>query len=110
MSQCFAMVKPVSARDLSDAERRAAVRHPGTGGGMSRPPEKQIGIWWGTEVRDLSDTGIGLSSCYPFRAGTILAVELQSPMGKRSVLARVVHVRDQAHGTFHIGCELVNGE
>ncbi len=75
---------------------------------LSRPLDGEDTIWWGATVRDVSATGIGLSLCYPFRLGTFLAVDMQGPGGgSRTLLTRVVQARDQADGTWHIGCEFV---
>jgi hypothetical protein len=65
-------------------------------------------IYWGATVRDISISGIGLTLCFPFRAGTYLAIDLQEHGGAtRSLLTRVVHALDQPDGTWHIGCEFV---
>jgi hypothetical protein len=103
-----ALVQAVSAVALADLERRASPRHAVSAGALSRTLDGQDAIWWGATVRDLSATGIGLSLCYPFRAGTYLAVDLQGPGGtRRTVLTRVMHARDQPDGTWHVGCEFV---
>jgi PilZ domain len=108
MSQYSALVQPVSARTLANVERRASIRHGVAMEALSRPLDGQDAIWWGATVRDLSSSGIGLSLCYPFRPGTYLAIDLQSSAGQyRTLLTRVVQARDQADGTWHIGCEFV---
>ncbi|MCI0377090.1 MAG: PilZ domain-containing protein [Gemmataceae bacterium] len=109
MSEHCALVQPISAHAaLADAERRAAERRPVTLEALSRPMDVQDALWWGATVRDISAKGIGLSLCYPFKAGTYLAVDLQIPKGTRGILlTRVVHARDQADGMWHVGCEFV---
>lgn len=104
----YAVVQPLSGPALAEAERRDAIRYPVNMEALSRPLDGQDTIWWGATVRDISSTGIGLSLCYPFRAGTYLAVDVQGPgPGNRTLLTRVVHARDQADGTWHVGCEFV---
>ena len=75
---------------------------------LSRSLEGQDAIWWGATVRDLSSQGIGLTLCFPFKTGTYLAIDLLGPLGgNRTLLARVIHARDLADGTWHVGCEFV---
>jgi hypothetical protein len=109
MSQkASALVQPVSAYALADFERRSAPRYAVNREALARPTEGGDAIWWGATVRDLSSTGIGLTLCFPFRPGTYLAVDLTGPLGgRRTLLTRVVHARDLADGTWHVGCELV---
>ena len=60
------------------------------------------------QLRDISTTGIGLTLCYPFRAGTYLAVDLKNQQGEsRTWLTKVVHAQDQTDGSWHVGCEFV---
>ena len=109
MSQtASALVQPLSSCAVADFERRSSTRHPVAMQALSRPLEGQDAIWWGATVRDLSSTGIGLKLCFPFRPGTFLAVDLLGPLGgSRTLLTRVVHARDLADGTWHVGCEFV---
>jgi hypothetical protein len=109
MSHCAkVLVRPAPMHDRLANERRAAPRHAVALEALSRPVDGPGTTWWGATVRDLSSTGIGLTLCYPFRAGTFLAVDLQGPAGtRRTELVRVVHARDQADGTWHVGCEFV---
>ncbi len=58
-------------------------------------------------VLNLSVCGIGLFLDTPLGEGTQLKVELEGWGGSRMLLARVVHVTEQADGWVH-GCELVN--
>ena len=65
---------------------------------------------WGASVRDVSQNGLGLTICFPFRAGTFLAIGLygNNPSAPPlTVLSRVVQVRDQDDGTWRLGCEFV---
>jgi hypothetical protein len=109
MSQnASALVQPLSSCALADFERRSATRHAVAVEALTRPLEGQDAIWWGATVRDLSTTGIGLTLCFPFRPGTYLAVDLLGPLGgNRTLVTRVIHARDLADGTWHVGCEFV---
>jgi hypothetical protein len=109
MSQtASALVQPLSSCAVADFERRKSTRHSVAMQALSRPLDGQDAIWWGATVRDLSTTGIGLTLCFPFRPGTFLAVDLLGPLGgSRTLLTRVVHARDLADGTWHVGCEFV---
>ena len=103
-----AVVQPLSSCALADFDRRSSTRHPVSLEALSRPLEGQDAIWWGATVRDLSSTGLGLTLCFPFRPGTLLAVDLLGPLGgTRTLLTRVIHARDLADGTWHVGCEFV---
>ena len=103
-----ALVQPVQHGALAEFERRSAVRHSVALEALSRPLDGQDAIWWGATVRDLSNIGIGLSVCFPFRPGTYLAIDLQGPGTiTRTLLTRVIHARDQVDGTWHVGCEFV---
>ena len=104
----YALVQPVSSRAVAEMERRASVRHAVNMEALSRPLDGQDTIWWGATVRDISGSGVGLTLCYPFRAGTYLAIDLQASGGSaKTLLTRVVHAVDQSDGTWHIGCEFV---
>lgn len=103
-----ALVQPVPVRELEEFERRASERNASGTQALSRPLIANDAIAWGASVRDVSDTGIGLTLCFPFNPGTYLAIDLRTAGGTRSLLARVVHARDQADGTWHVGCEFVN--
>lgn len=105
MPQLTALVRPSSH---SDFDRRVAERRATHKEALTRPLETNDTIAWGALVRDISTTGVGLTLCFPFHAGTYLAVDLPSPGGAfRSVLTRVVHAQDQADGTWQVGCEFV---
>jgi hypothetical protein len=99
-------VPPLVPRDPR-LERRASVRHVCAQEALSRPLELPDAISWGAKVQDISRGGLGLLLCYPFKAGTFLAVDLRGgDGGSRTVLLRVVHAADQADGTWLVGGEL----
>jgi hypothetical protein len=105
MAQLTAFVQASSQLEF---DRRSAERHATEWEALTRPLDTADGIGWGAAIRDISTTGIGLSLCYPFRAGTYLAVDIHGPEGlTRSLLTRVVHAHDQFDGTWHVGCEFV---
>jgi hypothetical protein len=107
MSHFPALVQSIPAPTSYDLERRASLRHLCNLEAVSHPLDVPEGLCWGAVVKDLSPGGLGLSLCYPFRPGTYLAVDLQAPGTTRTLLARVVHVKDYADGTWFLGCELV---
>jgi hypothetical protein len=87
-------------------DRRASVRHVCDQEALSRPLENSDTISWGAKVQDISRGGVGLLLCYPFKPGTFLAIDLRlSQTATRTLLARVVHVKDQADGSWLVGCE-----
>ncbi len=103
------LVQPIPQGGLAAFERRSSVRHPVSLEALSRPLDGQDAIWWGATVRNLSTTGLALSVCFPFRAGTYLAIDLQGVGGlNRTLLTRVIHAHDQTDGTWHVGCEFIN--
>jgi PilZ domain len=107
MNQTAAMVQPVS-RSTPEGETRAFARHACVMQATSQPLDEVETISWGAIVDNLSAGGVGITLCYPFRPGTYLAVELQRTSGhRRTVLVRVVHVRDGIDGVWHLGCEFV---
>lgn len=100
----------VQSSSLSDFERRIADRHPSKCEALTRPLEAEVELAWGATVRDISASGIGLTLCYPFPAGTYLAVDLDLPETRGpapSLLARVVHSQDTPDGMWQVGCEFV---
>jgi hypothetical protein len=64
-------------------------------------------IGWGAKVRNISRTGVGLNLCFSFRAGTKLAIKIHCPEREKHaiVLSKVVHIRDQLDGSWHVGCQ-----
>ena len=108
MSFAPALVQPIPFPTQEAIEKRKTVRHLSGREAVSHPLDGQDSLCWGAQVRDLSASGIGLSLCYPFKLGTLLAVDLQGPAGTaRTLLARVIRVNDQADGTWTVGCEFV---
>lgn len=111
MATVTALVKPYSwVRDL---ERRAALREPSNKEALTRALDGDRTLAWGATVRDISTGGIGLTLCYPFRAGAYLSIDIVEANGAarthlaRTHLARVVHAVDQKDGTWHVGCEFI---
>lgn len=105
MTQLSAFVRAPSQVEL---DRRGAERHTTDGEALARQLDAANGIFWGAVIRDISSTGIGLRICYPFHAGTYLAIDIHGPNGlTHGLLARVVHAHDQADGAWHVGCEFV---
>jgi hypothetical protein len=91
-----------------DPERRNGDRQACSLEATSRSIEVAEMVSWGAVVSDLSAGGVGITLCYPFRPGTYLAIELQSPSGKlRTLMVRVLHVHDQPDGQWRLGCEFV---
>jgi hypothetical protein len=91
-------------------ERRHNERHHCRLDATTHPLDAQDALAWGAFVRDISRTGVGLTICFPFRAGTYLAVDVHGPNPQTpavTMLSRVVHVRDQDDGTWHVGCEFI---
>jgi hypothetical protein len=89
-------------------ERRASVRHVSDQEALSRPLELPDAISWGAIIQDISRGGLALLLCYPFKPGTLLAVDLRiGAAPSRTLLVRVVHVADQADSTWLLGCEFV---
>jgi len=51
---------------------------------------------------------MALVLCYPFKPGAFLAVEMTRQRVAGSRLVKVIHVTDQANGTWLLGCEFVD--
>src|SRR4051794_23379801 len=92
-----------SCRSRLDFERRVAERHDCELDATTHPLEASDTLLWGATIRDVSRTGVGLILCFPFRAGTYLAVDIHG----QTHLTRVAYVRDRNDGTWHVGCEFV---
>lgn len=102
-------VRLIANGTLEDLDRRQSPRFPCQQETTARPLESTDTLGWGAQVRDVSQGGVGLTLCFPFRPGTYLSLDLRNANGScRSFLARVLHARDQADGTWHLGCEWVN--
>jgi len=100
----------VEASSPQEFERRYAERLSTKLEATTRPLEVELTLGWGATVRDISQNGIGLTLCFPFPAGSYLAVDLHTPHAKApvsSLLARVVHARDLPDGTWQVGCKFV---
>ena len=95
------IVRSFSSRSL--AERRFTERRECLLDATTRPADAQDTVTWGATLRDLSHTGVGLVLCFPFRAGTYLAIDLKHD----TLLVKVVHVEDQDDGSWHVGCEFI---
>ena len=80
-------------------DRRVSVRHVCSLEAVSRPLESPDGLCWGARIKTVSTGGVGLLLCYPFRAGSCLAVDVPGACEARSLLVKVVHVADQSDGT-----------
>jgi hypothetical protein len=106
MPQVPASVHVVSASGVP-LEQRSSERHPCLLEAVSCPLDAPETLCWGATVQDLSAGGIGLTLCYPFKPGTYLAINVQRPEEPCTLLGRVIHVSDQADGTWFIGCEFV---
>ncbi len=86
-----AMVQPMRNPYFHDAERRGEVRHALALEATSHPMEPNETLSWGAVVNDISAGGLSVTLCYPFRAGTYLAIDLQYPNGMiRTLMVRVV--------------------
>src|SRR5437763_16523737 len=102
----IAQASPTLVRSFTsrlDFERRQAERHTCHLDATTHPLDTADTIAWGASLRDVSRTGVGLLLCFPFRAGTYLAVDLKG----QTVLTRVVQVRDRDDGTWLVGCEFI---
>jgi hypothetical protein len=98
------LIDASSAPAGAPPERRVSVRHVCEQEALSRPLELPDAISWGAKVQDISQGGIGLLLCYPFKPGACLAVDLRlGQAASRTVLVRVVHAGDQADGTWLVG-------
>jgi hypothetical protein len=108
-TSCAATVHPIRGANLLDIEKRHSARQPCLLEATSRPLEAGEGMSWGGTVKDVSAGGLKLDLCFPFRPGTYLAVELQSPVGplNRAIVCRVVHVHDRPDGAWTLGCEFI---
>jgi hypothetical protein len=103
-----ALVQPVRNPYLYSTERRESARHACALEATSSAVETGETLSWGAVVQDISADGIGITLCYPFRPGTYLDVELQTPNCMlRSLMVRVVHVHDRRDGMWRLGCEFV---
>jgi len=108
LSTADALVQKVRNPYFNQGDRRFADRQMVALEATTQPMETNESVTWGAVVQDISSTGIGLTLCYPFRAGTYLAVDIKTVHGDvRSALVCVVHVDDQRDGMWRLGCEFV---
>ena len=64
---------------------------------------------WNANLRDLSQTGLGLVVNRSFPPGTVLTIRLQTGSRKcsRTMLVRVKHSAAQPNGEWLVGCSFV---
>ena len=107
-STCAARVRPIAVPGPQSGDKRKASRQRCRIEATSRPLEIVDTLGWGGNVTDISVSGLKLSLCFPFRAGTFLAIDMQSRSGNAaSLVCRVVHVHDHSDGTWTLGCEFL---
>jgi c-di-GMP-binding flagellar brake protein YcgR len=95
---------PPSA-STEEAERRAWVRYPSTAETQFTPVGEDNQTSLTARVRDVSLGGIKLLVGRPFDTGSMLTVVLTGEgQSSLSVLACVVHCREQAGGEWALGC------
>jgi hypothetical protein len=93
---------------VQGAERRAWIRY----------PRRLLTLWglfgtrqedWTAELRDVSQTGLGLVVNRSFAPGTVLSVRVQTAGHQytRTMLVRVKHAAAQPDGDWLIGCTFV---
>jgi hypothetical protein len=90
-------------------ERRAYVRVATDLAAVCRPPSHLSDIGWPGQVRDLSQSGVGLVLRHRFEPGMRLEVEVRSSTGAllRTVVARVAHATPVSAGgtpVWLLGC------
>ena len=103
-----AMVQPIGNPYFRDLERRTADRHLCNLDATSRHEDGDDALSWGAQVEDISEGGLAVSICYPFKPGTFLSVDLHCADGMvRGVMVRVVHVHDRRDGQWRLGCEFL---
>jgi hypothetical protein len=109
MTHYTALVQKIPAPSREHLDKRSSTRFTSALEALSRPLDAPETICWGASIHDISNGGVGLKLCYPFKRGTYLAIDLVSPNGNnRALLGRVVHVHDQfSDGTWLVGCEFV---
>jgi hypothetical protein len=102
-------VRTVSQKQLipTGAERRAYVRYLRIREARVSTGKSPTRIFGVAVIREVSTNGLSLFLNSRVKEGTILAVEPRGLNFPRSLLARVVHVTQQANGWVY-GCELAN--
>lgn len=102
------LVQRVANPYFQEDDRRSAERHLCSMEATSQSLESVQPLSWGAVVNDISSGGLSVTICYPFRAGTFLSIDLQTPQGMvRSMMVRVVHVQDRNDGKWRLGCEFL---
>jgi hypothetical protein len=86
--------------------RRAAVRRVSSRRAVSQPRAAAAGYLWEATVINFSVSGIGLKIEARCRKGEVLQIDLLDCEFQRSLLARVVHVK-QIDGDWVHGCKLL---
>lgn len=103
-----ALVQPVRNPYFRDMDRRGEARHACSLEATSQPLEVGETLSWGAVVTNISAGGLAVKICYPFKPGTYLSVDLQSPGGMlRTLIVRVLHVCDEMDGQWRLGCEFL---
>ncbi|MSQ96487.1 MAG: PilZ domain-containing protein [Gemmataceae bacterium] len=103
-----AIVQPVRNPYFRDMDCRSNPRHACALEATSHPLDMGETLSWGAVVSDISAGGLAVTLCYPFKPGTYLSVDLQSPGGMvRTLMVRVLHVHDRKDGQWHLGCEFL---
>lgn len=107
MSQLAAFARHVPLSMALDSEQRDSNRYPCDQEAVTQALDAPATVSWGATVKNISAGGMGVVLCFPFKPGTHLAIAIQTVEVRRTLLVRVVHVLDQADGTWFLGCEFV---
>src|SRR5438067_2455077 len=101
-SEVSRVEKAVSDED----ERRVWVRHPSTAQAVVQGVANRIDTRLSACVRNVSRGGINLLLDQPLKPGEMISIELpgSTPQTMSTVLACVVHVREQGPGEWSTGC------
>jgi hypothetical protein len=93
-------------QDQLEAERRPAPRYPSGLHTVCRTLTGRDGHSWPAQVLDISRGGIALLLKRRFEPGAVLVMDLEAPdqAVRRSVFARVLHVREHGGGLWRLGC------
>ncbi len=90
----------------SSLGRRATVRRLSSRRAVAQPRAFAAGPLWEVTIINFSTGGIGLRLDSRWRKGTVLQIDLPEPEFPRSLLARVVHVKQDGQHWVH-GCKLL---
>lgn len=107
MTQLAAFARHVPIALVLEAEKRGCDRYACDQEAVTQALDAPATVSWGATVKNVSTGGMGVVLCFPFKPGTHLAVAIQAIEVRRTLLVRVVHVLDQADGTWFLGCEFV---